>query len=107
MLTALMITKAVVSSGKTLTSLANVITKSPQVILNMSATKEQKAALKTADSVKKILLDYNKKLESLSGRLLVRPSGTEPLIRITMWGDDESSITTLAQELQTKLEQTI
>jgi len=107
MLTALMITKAVVSSGKTLTSLANVITKSPQVILNMSATKEQKAALKTSDPVKKILLDYNKKLESLSGRLLVRPSGTEPLIRITMWGNDEQKINDLANELKQELEETL
>ena len=102
-----MITKAAVSSRKTLTSLANVITRSPQVILNMSATKEQKAALKTADSVKKILLDYNKKLESLSGRLLVRPSGTEPLIRITMWGNDEQKINDLANELKQELEETL
>ena len=103
MLTALMVTKAVVTSKKSLASLASVITKYPQIILNMSATKEQKAALKTSEAAKKLLLDYEKRLEDYSGRLLVRPSGTEPLIRITMWGNDEQKITALANELKSKL----
>ena len=34
---------------------------------------------------------------------IVRPSGTEPLIRITMWGKDENTINSLANELKTKL----
>ena len=107
MLTALMIAKAVVTSNQTLISLAGVITKSPQVILNMPATKAQKEALKSSDKVKNLLLDYNKKLDTLSGRLLVRPSGTEPLIRITMWGNDEQKITDLANKLKKELEQTL
>ncbi|MBR3236768.1 hypothetical protein IKF92_03805 [Candidatus Saccharibacteria bacterium] len=107
MLTALMVTKAVVTSNQTLTSLASVITKSPQVILNMPATKAQKEALKSSDKAKKLLLEYSKKLDTLSGRLLVRPSGTEPLIRITMWGNDEQKITDLANKLKKELEQTL
>ena len=106
-LTSLMVARTIVNSQKSLDSLAQIFTKSPQVVLNMPATAEQKQALKSSDSTKNLLLEYSKKLEPLNGRLLVRPSGTEPLIRITMWGDDESSITTLAQELQTKLGQTI
>lgn len=103
MLTALMITKIVAETKTSLHQLASIITKSPQVIVNFSATPEQKQTFKSSDEVKQILLAYDEKLKDINGRLLVRPSGTEPLIRITMWGDDESEITSLANELKTKL----
>ncbi|MDO4612367.1 MAG: phosphoglucosamine mutase [Candidatus Saccharibacteria bacterium] len=101
MLTALVVTKAISKLG--LGVLINIITKFPQAIINLPATKEQKIALKEKEEAKKLLLDFNKKLENISGRLLVRPSGTENLIRITMWGENESKIKNLAEELKTKL----
>ena len=107
MLTALMITQAVTKSGKTLHDLASIVTKFPQVIVNMEASPEQKSSLKTSETVKELLLDYDEKLKSVEGRLLVRPSGTENLIRITMWGNDESAIAALADELKTKLGETL
>ena len=103
MLTALAIAKAVSESGKSLHSLAASMTKFPQVIVNMTANPKQKSNLKTSDSAKQLLLEYDQKLNSVNGRLLVRPSGTEPLIRITMWGKDEKTINSLANELKTKL----
>lgn len=103
MLTSLMIAKTIAESNQTLHDLSSIFTKSPQVILNLTATPEQKVNLKSSDSVKKLLLDYNSKLEDQQGRLLVRPSGTEPLIRITMWGNDEKTITNLANELMDSL----
>ncbi len=103
LLTALMVLKAIFETQEPLKNLAKIITKFPQVIVNMDATPKQKENLKTSETAKKILLEYNKKLEPVSGRLLVRPSGTEPLIRITMWGEDEKTITDLANELKTKL----
>ena len=104
MLTGLMITKAVSESGKSLHELASIMTKFPQVILNMEADPEQKKALKEKEEAKKLLLDYSKELEAVEGRLLVRPSGTENLIRITMWGNDKDEIDKLANELKKKLE---
>ena len=106
-LTSLMIAKAATGSSTSLANLAKIITKFPQIILNMPATPEQKENLKSLDSAKNLLLDFSKKLESVSGRLLVRPSGTENLIRITMWGNDEAAITALASELKEKLEETL
>lgn len=103
MLTALMITKVVSETKKSLKDLASIMTKFPQIILNMDATPDQKTALKEKDEAKNLLLEFSKKLESVEGRLLVRPSGTENLIRITMWGNDEAKITDLANELKTKL----
>ena len=107
MLTALMITKAVSDSGKSLANLASIITKFPQVILNMEATPEQKQALKEKDAAGQLLLEYDEKLKSVDGRLLIRPSGTENLIRITMWGNDAKAIDKLAHELKTKLGETL
>ena len=103
MLTALMITKVVAETKKSLKGLASIMTKFPQIILNMDATPEQKKALKEKDEAKNLLLEFNQKLESVEGRLLVRPSGTENLIRITMWGNDADAIDKLAHELKTKL----
>ena len=102
-LTSLVIAKVISETGKSLHELANLYQKSPQIILNLSATPAQKESLKANGSVKQLLLDYQHQLESQDGRLLVRPSGTEPLIRITMWGNDEPTITNLANELKNKL----
>ena len=69
-----------------------------EIIVNMDATPEQKNNFKDSKNVQQLLLQYNDKLQSVSGRLLVRPSGTENLIRITVWGDSEKEITA-AKEL--------
>ena len=103
MLTALIVTKAIATTGKSLSKLASIITKYPQVNLTLDATPAQKSSLATSNVVKDILAQFEEKVKSTNGRLLVRPSGTEDLIRITMWGDDKAKITTLAEELKTKL----
>lgn len=105
MLTTLMLTKVISETRKPLSNLASIYQKSPQIIVNISATPKQKESLKSSESIKQLLLDYDKKLEQEHGRLLVRPSGTEPLIRITMWGDHQDSINTLANELANKLKE--
>lgn len=102
MLTALMVTKVVAETKKSLKELAGIITKFPQIIVNLEATKDQKSALQNQPA-KNLIKEYEKSLEAVSGRLLVRPSGTENLIRITMWGNDENEIKKLANELKNKL----
>ena len=102
-LTSLMIAKILSEESKTLGELTSNITKFPQVIVNLPATSEQKKALSSKTSAQKLLAEYSDKLSFASGRLLVRPSGTESLIRITMWGNDEKTITALANELKDKL----
>ena len=103
MLTALVVAKAVAATGKSLQDLASIMTKSPQVNLTMPATPAQKSSLATSDVVKSTISQFEQKVKSVNGRLLVRPSGTEPLIRITMWGDNEKIITDLAEELKEEL----
>ena len=102
-LTSLMIAKVVTETHKSLHDLASIITKFPQVIVNLPATSEQKETFKSSDQVKSLLQEYDTKLTTVAGRLLVRPSGTEPLIRITMWGNDEDTIAKLAHNLKDDL----
>ena len=102
MLAALLMCKVVLVTHKNLAELARTITKFPQVNLSLEASPTQKQHLKNPE-IKNLLLEYEKKLHATSGRLLVRPSGTENLIRITMWGKDEKEITALANELKNKL----
>ena len=104
MLTALLIAKVVLKTGKNLDELATIITKLPQILINIPANSTQKQSLKENPEAKNLLLNYHKRLEDAEGRLLVRPSGTEDLIRITMWGKDEEEINTLAHELKNRME---
>ena len=107
MLTSLMITKIISEKHKSLGELTSDIVKFPQIVVNVPATAEQKLALIKKESVQKIINNYEKKLKSAQGRLLVRPSGTEELIRITMWGNDKDSINALANELKAELEESL
>ena len=102
MLAALLVTKTIAATGKSLDELAKIITKFPQINLTLDASPEQKQHLENPE-IKSLITEYEEKLNPVSGRLLVRSSGTENLIRITMWGDSEKEITALANELKTKL----
>lgn len=107
MLTALSIAKVVAETGSSLAELAGIITKMPQVGLNFEATPEMKEKFKNSDESKKVLLEFEEKLHAVSGRLLARPSGTENLIRLMMWGNDEAVISSLIKELEARLKEVL
>ena len=102
MLTSLLMAKIIAESQKDLGDLAGTVQIFPQVIHNMKATAEDKALLK-APEIQEILDDYQKKLEGENGRLLVRPSGTEDLVRITVWGEHAEKIQQIALEIEQKI----
>lgn len=97
------IAKIVAESGKSLAKLAKAMTKYPQVVVNVPATAAEKEIFNTSEKVKQILADYDAKLAAVGGRVLVRPSGTENLLRVTMWGKDENEITNFANMLADEL----
>ena len=107
-LTALVISKIIKLTGKSLKTLAKTMKSFPQVVENFEATAAEKARFKTSSEAQKILDTYERLLRAVEGRLLVRPSGTEDLIRVTMWGNDQAEITklakTLAEDLKSMLE---
>ena len=83
-LTALQLLRVMTKTGKSLKELKKIMTKYPQVLVNLEATKEEKEKLKS-EEVQLILKKYEDLLMD-NGRILVRPSGTENLIRIMIEG---------------------
>lgn len=84
--------------GKKLSEAASVMKTYPQTLLNVSATPEMKAALENDEKVRAVISKLEKKLSD-EGRILVRASGTEPLIRIMVEGQNTALTEEIAQEI--------
>lgn len=95
-LTALQLAQEVVRSGKSLAELASQMQRFPQVLINVSDVKKDKldesAAIAKAVATAESTLGEN-------GRVLLRASGTEPLVRVMV----EASSDNLAQDIATSL----
>jgi phosphoglucosamine mutase len=104
LISALQVLGIVKRTGKRLSELASVVTKLPQVIQNVKIT--EKRPLESMDSVCKVISDIESRLSN-KGRVLVRYSGTENLLRVMLEGEDEQEITNWSQEICREVEQEI
>ena len=103
-LSALQLLDVISQTGKPLTELKKVMTKYPQVSVNVHAEKEQKAKLPDAKEIWDSIDTYTEQLGG-NGRILVRPSGTEPLIRVMAEGADIAQITDIVNNLAKQIEE--
>ena len=103
-LTALALLSHLKKSGKKLSELCRVMKKYPQFTVNVSANQNEKIAFFTDEEIKEIISDAEARIGS-DGRLVARPSGTEPLIRIMVEGKDEKATKLIAEETAEKIEQ--
>lgn len=85
-------------SGKTLSELAGVMTRYPQVMKNVRVSPQGKLAFYNNEAVHDIVEAHKAKLGE-EGRIVVRVSGTEPLIRVMVEGRDEAAIQQAANEV--------
>ncbi len=81
-----------------LSSLATIMQRFPQVMVNVTTSPEGKPRFYTDDEVKESIEKVKAALGD-SGRIIVRPSGTEPLLRVMVEGEDEEQINALANEV--------
>jgi len=95
-LTALSLAQEVVRTGKSLGELASAMQRFPQVLINVSGVAKDKLPESTV--VANAVADAQKKLGD-AGRVLLRASGTESLIRVMV----EASSDSLAQEIASSL----
>lgn len=84
-------------TGKKLSQLAKVMERFPQVLINVKVSNESKNLFSTDEKIQE---EVNRVTEALgdTGRILIRVSGTEPLVRVMIEGENLELITKLAQE---------
>ena len=84
-------------TGEKLSDLAKIMERYPQVLINVKVSNEGKLSFYTDKEVK---AEINRVTEILgdTGRILVRVSGTEPLVRVMLEGENLEQIQTLAEE---------
>jgi len=92
---ALQVLRAITDQGKPLAELKMAMTKFPQVMINVPAVS---AKVMDNDAVQAAVREVEAGLGD-KGRVLLRPSGTEPLIRVMVEGDDVQQVTRLAEQL--------
>ena len=92
---ALQVLRAIADQGKTLAELKSAMTKFPQVMINVRAVS---AKVMQDNMVQSVVRDVEAVLGD-KGRVLLRPSGTEPLIRVMVEGEDAQQVRRLAEQL--------
>ena len=103
MIAALQLLKAYKRYGKKLSELAEEMKVYPQVLINAHVKNENKHTYMENAEVKTAIEEVEKKMAG-EGRVLIRPSGTEPLVRVMLEGSDTEKIRQLAQELADLIE---
>lgn len=104
LITALQLLSVVRKSGQKLSELASVMQVFPQVLVNARVNNSKKHGYMddviVAEMIKGIETEFKDE-----GRVLIRPSGTEPLVRVMIEGRDREYITQRARELATLIEE--
>jgi phosphoglucosamine mutase len=96
MLTALQVLAIMKQKERPLDEMAKVMEPLPQVLYNVKV--KEKRNLSEFPEIEKRIREIEKTLEQ-SGRILIRYSGTEPLLRIMVEGEDETKLHRFAQDL--------
>lgn len=97
-LSAIQLMRIMRDTGKTLSELTSVMPVTPQVLINVKADRDMKEALHESIQLDALIRDAEDELGD-NGRVLIRPSGTEPLIRVMVEGSDEEQIRRLAERI--------
>ena len=102
-LTSIQLLSLLKRSGKKLSELASIMNKYPQVAINVKVSPEAKVKFYTNVAVKKSIDEAKTKLGE-KGRIVVRPSGTEPKIRVMVECNEEELMHEVANEVATVVE---
>ena len=94
--TSLNVLRTMGATGRSLSDLASELTTYPQVLVNVRV--DRKVDLKTVPEVAEVMSAVEARLAG-KGRLLIRYSGTEPLLRIMLEGEDQQEIARWADEI--------
>ncbi|MFL0249086.1 phosphoglucosamine mutase [Clostridium neuense] len=104
LVTALQLSAIVKKSGKKLSELAAMMKKLPQVLANAEVPNDKKDIYITDKEIADEIVKIEKELDG-NGRVLIRPSGTEPLVRVMLEGEDQKLLDTMAHGLAKKIQE--
>jgi phosphoglucosamine mutase len=95
-LTAVHLAARMARTGRTLRELASVVTRMPQVLVNVPGVNKARAGI---DPAVNAAVSAESKALGRNGRVLLRPSGTEPLVRVMVEADTAERAMEVAQRL--------
>jgi len=101
--TGLMLASIIKATGKKLSELASFITELPQVLVNATVPNDRKNIYLEDKEIVEEIMKIEDKLQG-KGRVLIRPSGTEPLVRVMLEGENQAEIDKLAHSLAKLIE---
>ncbi len=101
---ALQVLKAIVETGETLSELRQGMTKMPQTMINVRM--QQKVSIEGIASIDAAVAETEKVLGE-RGRVLLRPSGTEPVVRVMIEGEDAAEVSLLCEQLASNVEKAL
>ncbi len=102
-LTGIQLAAVVKRKGKRLSELANVINILPQVLVNARVSESKKRAYTEDEVICSRIAQLEKDMQG-KGRVLIRPSGTEPLVRVMIEGENRETIEKQAIEIAKLIE---
>ena len=97
-LTSIQILNILTRNDSKLSQLASIMKRYPQVLINVKVKEEAKVQYENDSSVTKVIKKIEKELAG-EGRVLIRPSGTEALIRVMIEGLEQDVINNQANEI--------
>ncbi len=103
-LTSLMLIQTIFEENKKASELGEMISLYPQVLVNAKVDNNKKYDYEKDVSIKEAIEELEKEFAG-NGRVLIRPSGTEPLIRVMIEGEDQEYITKKAKEIAKLIEE--
>ena len=88
---------------KNASEVADIIKLYPQVLINAKVNSDKKYDYEKDEEIKKAIENLEKEFDG-NGRVLIRPSGTEPLVRVMIEGENQDYITKRAKEIADLIE---
>ncbi len=95
-LTSIMLIQAILEANKPASEVAKIVTLYPQVLVNAKVSTDKKYDYEKDEEIKEAINKLEEEFAG-NGRVLIRPSGTEPLVRVMIEGENQEYITEKAR----------
>lgn len=103
-LTSIMLIQILLKNKTKLSELKQIINIYPQVLINAKVSNDKKETYKEDKEIQEAISKIEEEFKD-NGRVLIRPSGTESLVRVMIEGENQEHITQKAKELAKLIEE--